>query len=200
MTYRVAAAKEPVPVETLLTLPVSTARGRDSVGCLGAIGVLFGCGVVALFMDLDDAPPNVARWMWTLAAGMVLFFALALYVHSRRRRVLRITRQGEERRLGVGGTVLTFPLRLRGTQVTVHVNGVPLHHVHLQCIDASGRAVYLHETRGAIHGKAADWFDDGLEKDRPGPQFDVAGAGTLADLRQRIERINDTVLREREKS
>jgi hypothetical protein len=86
---------------------------------------------------------------------------------------------------------LEFPLRVSGSQVTVHLRGVPMYHVYLKLRDEQGRAVLLQEIRGAIHGPQRDWLDD--MDPTPATSFDVNAKGDAVRIRSRVEEINDEV-------
>jgi hypothetical protein len=200
VAYRAPGARDAVPVETLHTLAVSTARGRHIVAMLSVAAILCAVSLVVLLVKVRDTS-RIDSWVWaSLPLGAVAFGGLAFLVQHRRRRTLQITKQENVRKLVVDGAELTFPLRVCGTQITVHVRGAPMHYVHLQCVDEARRAVFFREVRGTIHGRHDVWPDNGLDPSSPGPAFDVGGTTALADLRRRIERINETVEREREET
>jgi hypothetical protein len=192
--YRTSA--KPAPgVETLHELPLNTAKGGGLVGFLLAMAII--CGVVLGVSVVRGAPPGVEAWLWTMPVGAAVFGALAFAVNRTRRRTLRIVKQERVRRLVVDGMVeLTFPLRVRGDQTTVHMRGVPMHHVYLQLIDVAGRAVSFHEVRGAIHGARRGWPDNGLDPSRPGPELDAKTFADLPNLKAWVEEICDQMVRE----
>jgi hypothetical protein len=181
---------QPLPENTLYEVPVFTAKGRSWVALLiaasGVAAVFFLVSVVA------GSPREIAGTEPLMAMMVPLFAVPAFVIHRRRRRTARITERGEEIALVVDGTdvTLAFPLTLRGAQFTVRLNGVPIREVYLQCIDASGASVRFHETRGAIYGERKGWFTEGLDRTRPGPEFDVGDATALGDLRSEIEQRN----------
>lgn len=183
----------PPPTETLHELLVWTAKGRHWVGVLLALAII---GAVALGVTVvSGAPREIEGTEPWMAASIAFFAGPAFVIHRRRRRTARIVRQGEDLALVVDGADvrLSFPLTLRGRQVTMHMNGVPVREVYMQCISPDGRAVVFHETRGAIHGERPNWFDDGIDRGRPGPEFDVGGATALGVLRFEIEQRNKEI-------
>lgn len=180
----------PPPVETLHQLAVWTAKGRHWVGLLFAFSLI--AAVTLVVTLVAGAPREVEGTEPIMAVGVALFGFAGFMVHRRRRRITRVVRQGEELFLVVDGADvrLPFPLALRGAQVTMHLNGVPVREVYLQCIAPDGRAVVFHETRGAIHGERPNWFSNGVDRTRPGPELDVGGATALGVLRFEIEQRN----------
>ena len=150
------------------------------------------CLVAYVVTIFAGAPPEIEAWKWTMPAGAAAFALPAYLLHRSRRRRLRITRHGDAIKLAVpeAALELDFPLECRGTQFIMRVNRVPMHEVFLQLVDGKRRGVVLHETRGAIHGPERNWFKETLDRTVPSQQFDVSGAGTLAEVRDWVERLN----------
>jgi hypothetical protein len=185
--YRTA---DPRSVEELFTLSVSTAKGRELVGFIGALSILFW---VALAVTIfAGAPPEIEAWAWTMPALGVIFGALAWIIHARRRRALSIRRAGDAIELVIPqeNVTLDFPIACHGSQTTIHVRGAPMYEVYLQLVGKNRQAITLHETRGTIHGPQERWFENDIDRSVSGAVFDVAGAGTLARIVARIEDLS----------
>jgi hypothetical protein len=83
---------------------------------------------------------------------------------------------------------LEFPLECHGSQWTAYINRLPTYEVYLQLVDGKKRSVMLHEVRGSIYGEQKNWFPNDLDKSVSGSVFDVSGAGTLATIREWVEK------------
>lgn len=181
----------PTPREEILeTYAVSTFKGGEVVGLLGALSLVF---LVALVVSLvAGAPPEIEPWVWTFPVAAGVIAIPTAYLWQRRRRTLTIVRVGEAVHLGAsGGVRLAFPLAMSGNQITIHMRGVPMHHVHLKLVDAKGNAIFLREVRGAIHGPAADWLD-AIATGGQAEAYEV-GLGDAEKIRRRVEALNREV-------
>jgi hypothetical protein len=184
MAYREAASPAE---ETLEVFEVRTAKGATATGVLLGTAIVFGVAYgVSLFAG---APPAIEPYVWTFALVAVASALPALWLWRRRRRQLRLVRAGTTVKLVVPREVeVTFPLALSGTQVTVTMRGVPVHHVYLKLVDARGRAILFEEVRGAIHGALSDWF--ATIDPAPAAAYEVGHKGQAAILRARVEEVN----------
>jgi hypothetical protein len=181
---------DPRKVEELFTLSISTAKGRELVGVIGALSIVFW---VALAVTIfSGAPPEIEAWAWTMPTLGVIFGAIAYGVHLRRRRALSIRRVGDAIELVIfrENVTLEFPLTPHGSQSTVHVRGAPMYEVYLQLVGKNRQAITLHETRGTIHGPQNGWYPNDIDRSLASPLFDVSGAGTLAKIIARIEELS----------
>lgn len=185
MTYRDSA--KPAP-EVLETWDVSTSKGGEAMGCLGAMVILF---LVALGVSVfAGTPRELEGWVWTFPVGAALFAIPTVWLWKTRKRKMHVVRDGEALKLVVDGEVdITFPLTASGSQMTERIRGVPMYHVFLKLVGREGRGVVLHEVRGAIHGEQRDWFDV-VDKTAPAVAFDVSGKGQAALIRYRVETLN----------
>ena len=177
-------------METTFTLKVSTAKGRNLVGFLGAMAILFALMAgITIYMGAQ-APREIVGWGPLFLVPCVAFAAVALAIHARRGRTLRVVRDDGRLRLQVAeeNIDLPGPLSCRGRQVTVRIKGIPVYHVYLQVIGSDGNAILLLETRGAIHGALEDWPQDSLGEAHTVLELDVGGAGQLRALRGHIAR------------
>ncbi len=185
--YRASA--DPNVTAELHALDVSTAKGATTVGILLGCSVLFLVALVVTFFS--GPPPGMEDFVWTMPVGAAAFAVLAYLVQRKRRRRLQIVRHGDVVRLVIAdaGVELEFPLECRGSQWTAYINRVPTYEVYLQLIDGKKRSVMLHVVRGAIHGEQTNWFANDLDKSVTGlGVFDVSGAGTLATIREWVEK------------
>lgn len=188
MAYREPAGPKE---EVLETLSISTTKGGGTLGFLIAMSLMF---LVVLGVSVfAGAPPEIEPWIWTFPVGAVLFAIPAAWLWQKRKRTLQFVRAGEKRKLVVPGMVeLTFPLALSGSQMTVHLRGVPMYHVYLKLRDEQGRAIFFQEIRGAIHGAQPGWFEKiDATPSMPAASFDVNAKGDIARIRSRVEEIND---------
>lgn len=175
--------------ETIAVYAVSTLEGGEVVGCLGGVVIVF---LVAFVVSLvAGAPPEIERWVWTFPVAAFLFGVPTGWLWHRRRRRLTIARQGVAIRVSVsgGGPTLTLPVVLSGSQTTLHMRGVPIHHVYLKLVDQNRQGIFLREVRGAIHGAETDWLN-ALDSDSPADGYEVASAGDAARIRAQIETLN----------
>jgi hypothetical protein len=187
--YRTSA--DPNVREELHTLGVSTSKGSGLVGLLGGLAL---CSLVSLaVLYFKSEPGEVVEAQWVCGILTVLFTIPTYLLQRRRARTLHIFRHGETVHLVVDntGVDLTFPLTCHGTQFSTRVNRVPSYEVFLQLIDGQKRSVSLHESRGAIHGPQEGWFPGDTDRSTTSQgAFDVSGAGTLAQIRGWVERLN----------
>jgi hypothetical protein len=167
----------------LETLTVWSARFRTTAGILVAMGIL----CFALFAVIFFHPELRNSWIFLVPA--VAFGGIGARLWARRRRTLRIVRDGDGTRLVIDGEAeLSFPLEQSGTQYTVRLRGVPMHHVLLALRDRAGRSVALFELRSAIQGPHASWYDD-VEPGGAGPLYEAVGGNSLSALRDRIAEL-----------
>ena len=185
LTYRDSA--KPAS-EILETYDVSTSKGGEALGCLGAIVILFLVALgVSVFMG---TPRELEGWVWTFPVGAVVFALPTVWLWQKRKRKMHVVRDGDTLKLVVDGEVdITFPLTTSGSQMTERIRGVPMYHVYLKLVGREGRGVVLHEIRGAIHGEQTGWFDV-IDKSAPAAAFDVSGKGQAALIRHRVETLN----------
>jgi hypothetical protein len=175
--------------EVLATYAVSTLKGGEAVGCLGGIVIVF---LVTFVVSLvAGAPPEVEPWVWTFPVAAFLFGVPAGWLWHRRRRTLTVFRRGGAIHVSVtgGGPTLALPVVLSGSQTTLHMRGVPLHHVYLKLVDPNRRGLLLREVRGAIHGAESNWLG-AIDSESPAEGYEVSSAGDAARIRAQIETLN----------
>jgi hypothetical protein len=183
--YREPASPTP---EILASFTVSTLKGGETVGCLGAVVIIF---LVTFVVSLvAGAPPEIEPWIWTFPVAAGVFALPTAWIWYGRRRRLEIVRAGDVVRLLVaGGPTLTFPLTVSGNQSAFHVRGVPMHHVYLKLVDGAGHAVLVREIRGAIHGSEDDWLVT-IDSNTPAAGYEVGRLGDAARIRKQVESLN----------
>ena len=176
--------------ETVREFPISTRRGHGLVVALGVVAILL---VVAAGVSIfAGAPPPLEPWTWPMAAGGIVALVAAVVVHRGRRRTMAIVRTGDLHHLVVEAenVRIEFPLAVTGDQMTTSIRGIPMYHVWLKLVDASGQAgVFLEEVRGAIHGPQRDWLT-GIDRTVACDRFESGRVGMLAELRAAVEAIN----------
>lgn len=183
--YRQSASPEE---EVLETFDISTTKGGNLLGFLGAMSLAF---LVALGVSVFiGAPPEIEPWIWTFPVGAALFAVPATWLWRKRKRTLKVVRVGDKKKLVVSGMVeLTFPLSVSGTQIVMRMNGVPIYHVYLKLLDAQKQGLFFQEVRGAIHGEVPNWLD-GIDRSAAATSFDVSRKNDIVRIRSLVEEIN----------
>ena len=191
--YRTSA--NPNVDEVVYSLDVVSSAGKHLLGVLLALSMIcLVCLGVTLFAG---APREVAGLEWLMALGAACFALPALFVHRGRARTLRIVRNGDTVRLSTEGAEVMFPITCRGAQVTMQVEGIPIYEAYLQLSDATKKGIVVGETRGAIHGKIAGWFEGGVDPEvRAGASLEVRATGHHERLRDAVEEWNKAVANE----
>ncbi len=176
-------AAGPTPFEVALR----TRRGESAVVALAVLAILL---LVAVGVALvKRAPEPIERWKGAMGAVGLAALIGAAIIHTRRRRTLRILRDGDTRYLVIDreSVRLRFPLAISGEQHHTRTGRVSMYVVLLKLVDATGtRGLLLVETRGAAWGPQADWLDGLAPGGPPCARFE-AGLGALARLRSEID-------------
>jgi len=191
--------------ETLHRVDVRTARGRGAFAWFVALGIMFIIfGAAGVMASVGEKPVDGAQYVYgvSIPASIVLV-TLAVWIHKRRRRTLRIVRadDGREHRLLVDGSTidLELPLVVSLSQRIGYAGNVEQYHVYLHLTGAKGGEVLFHELRGKLQGRVTD----GLTDEAPPSialkelEFDVA-VDLASDLRRRVQRFNELLTKPRD--
>jgi hypothetical protein len=181
--YREAAGSKQVLVETIdLWLPEHEVTTGLCAIFGGLLFIPFFSGLMAL--------GGLEAWLFVFPGLGAFLIAIALRLRARRRRPMRIVREGHAVKLIVeGGPELTLPIEQTGMQITVAVRNAENWRLFLRLSAARGGVLLLEEGRGTLHGEQKDWLG-GVTDPSPRADYKVK-ANTLARIRSTIDQLNE---------
>jgi len=177
-------------MKKLHEFPVVTRSGYAVAVALGCVGLVL--LTVWGIWEITGMPPVLDPWIkpCVFIGSPAMGVALALLRNRTTGLwIMRVTDDEHMLAVPLERVYLAFPLAISGDQMTHSIRGRRVYEVSLRLVDATGRGVFLRETRRATDGPQDRWLRV-LDRNVVCEQFEAGRVGMLAELRAAVEALN----------